>query len=151
MKTGMEYPLIGVVMVVVLVGLWNAWSAMQVDLSVAALNATIAGQAAPDAMLVGGQWIVKAIVGTIIGGTVTAGAIWLFTWARKEIRKQKAESRKSGWKPGPGAQWERGPRPVSEAEVMRMALLRSMAGQGQPPPQMKIIREGGEDEPQINF
>ena len=47
MKTGMEWPLFGLVLLVVAILLWNAWSGMQVDLSVAALNATAAGEAAP--------------------------------------------------------------------------------------------------------
>jgi hypothetical protein len=151
MKTGMEYPLIGVIVVAILVSLWNIWAGMQVDFSVAALNATIAGQAAPEPVMVAGQWVVKAIVGTIIGGTVTAATVWVISWARRKWRAENNPKR-GNWKSGPNAQWERMPRAPSETELMRMALMRSLAGQGQPPPRPQITTQGGEnEEPQIYF
>jgi hypothetical protein len=59
MKTQMEYPLIVLVALVILVALWNIWSGMQVDLSVASLNATIAGTEAPAPVMMAGEWVVN--------------------------------------------------------------------------------------------
>jgi hypothetical protein len=158
----MEYPLIGLIGLAVLVALWNAWSGLQVDMSVASLNATIAGQAAPEAVLVAGQWLTKALVGAVIGGAVTALAAAGITWIRKQIKSGARERRVNGWKGGPNAQWERGPRAPSEAELMRMALMRELAGSrgfdtgGRTPPYSTSARppallQGGEDEPEITF
>ena len=153
MKTQMEYPLIGLIVLVVLVILWNIWSGMQVDLAVASLNATIAGTEAPAPVMIAGQWIVKAIVGTLISSVVIAGATALFIWARKQLRLQNAEQRQ--WKGGPNAYWgqPRQPKAMSESELYRLMLMQQMGGQlpaksqqMRPPEFMEA-----DDEPTITF
>ena len=153
MKTGVEYPLIGLVALVALVIIWNIWSGMQVDLSVASLNATIAGTEAPAPVLLAGQWIVKAFVGAIIGGTITAGTTALFFWARKKWRQQNAEQ--GQWISGPNAFWgqPRQPKVMSEAELYRLMLMQQMGGQvtaGSQPIRPPVLMEA-DDEPTITF
>jgi hypothetical protein len=128
MKTGMEYPLIGLIVLVALVVLWNAWSGMQLDLSVAALNATVAGTETPAPVLIVGQWLVKAIVGTVVSGVVIAGVTTLIAWTRKQWRTHQTDQRK--WQPGPNAYWGRQtqPKPIGEAELMRMWMMQQMTG-----------------------
>ncbi|MCX6067888.1 MAG: hypothetical protein NT121_19385 [Chloroflexi bacterium] len=152
MKTGMEYPLLGLVLLVILVLLWNAWSGLQLDLSVASLNATVAGTEAPEPVLIAGQWIVKAIVGTLLSGVVIAGATALVTWLRKQWRQQNAN--KAKWQPGPNANWGRQPqpRPVSEAELMRMWMMQQLGGNSRPASgSLPQIVEKNDDEPTLTF
>ena len=154
MKTGVEYPLAGLVILVFLVILWNVWSGMQVDLSVASLNATIAGTEAPAPVMMAGEWIVKAIVGTLMSGVVVAGATALFIWARKKWRQQNAEQ--GQWKSGPYAYWgqqrQAQPRPMSEAEMMRHFLLQQMGTGTKPAPNsLPQIVEKNDDEPTLTF
>jgi hypothetical protein len=152
MKTGMEYPLIGLVILVALVVLWNAWSGMQLDLSVAALNATVAGTETPEPVLIAGQWLVKALVGTVLSGAVIAGATALIAWARKQWRTHQMDQRK--WQPGPNANWGRQPqpKPVSEAELMRMWMMQQLGGNSRPASSsLPQIVEKNDDEPTLTF
>lgn len=149
MKTGMEYPLIGLALLLAGVLLWNAWSDMQVEIAVAAVNATIAGEAAPAPVLLAGEWLVKALVSALVGGTVTALVTVLIVWARRQWYAQGG-----GWKSGPNAQWarpERGPRAPSESELYRMMLMQQMAQQNGgrlvSPPRMEVT----DDEPTIRL
>jgi len=150
MKFGMEYPLIGLVVLVALVILWNTWSGMQLDLSVATLNATIAGAQTPEPVLVAGQWIVKAIVGTLLSGTVIAGATALIVWARKQWRTYQVDQKK--WQPGPNANWGRQPqpKPISEAELMRIWMMQQMGLSARNPP-TSTPRTDDDDEPNLTF
>jgi hypothetical protein len=148
MKTGMEWPLVGMVVMLALIVIWNTWSGMQVDLAVARLEATAAGQVVPEAALIGGEWITKAVIGTLIGGMVTAGITAGMVWARREWRKAQGQKR---WKSGPNAKWGQQPsqpREMSEAQFYRMMLARQMGGQTRTntPNGMEA-----EDEPTINF
>ena len=153
MKTQMEYPLIGLVVLLVLVLLWNIWSGMQLDLAVASLNATIAGTATPAPMMIAGEWIVKALVGTLLSGVVIAGATALIVWARKQLRLQNAEQRQ--WKSGPNAYWgqPRQPKVLSETELYRLMLMQQMGGQL--PAKSQQMRPSvfmeADDEPTITF
>ena len=151
MKTGVEYPLAGLVILVFLVILWNVWSGMQVDLSVASLNATIAGTEAPAPVMMAGEWIVKAIVGTLMSGVVVAGTTALFIWARKKWRQQNAEQ--GQWKSGPNAYWgqQRQPKVMSESELYRLMLMQQMGGgSGKPARNIHVTTEA-DDEPTITF
>ena len=126
MKTGMEYPLLGMVVLAVLFGIWSAWQGMQLSLSVAAVDATAIGQAVPQPVATAAEWIVKAIVGALISGAVIAGITALIVWARGQMRTQDMER---GWQSGPNAKWARVPgqeKPMSEAALMRMMLMRQM-------------------------
>ena len=147
----MEYPLIGLVFLVALVILWNAWSGMQLDLSVASLNATVAGTEAPAPVLVAGQWIVKALIGTLLSGAVIAGATALITWARKQWRARQNDQKK--WQPGPNANWGRQaqPKPVSEAELLRVWMMQQLQGNGKGRTPLTITRTDDSDEPTITF
>jgi hypothetical protein len=147
----MEYPLIGLVVLVVLVILWNIWSGMQVDLAVASLNATIAGTEAPAPVMIAGQWIVKALVGTLLSSAVIAGATALFVLVRKQLRLHNAEQKK--WQGGPNAYWgqPRQPKVMSESELYRLMLMQQMAGgTGKPPQNIRVATENG-DEPTLTF
>jgi hypothetical protein len=152
MKTGMEGPLLGIVAVAIAIVLWQAWSGMQVDLSVAALNATIAGQTTPEPLAAAWKGLLTFLGAGIFLLVVVTGGYFGINWIKRYQAREKAVARQ-GWKNGPNAYWERQPRPVSEAELMRAAILRSLAGQGQPPPRIQISRQGGgsDDEPQIDF
>jgi len=143
----MEYPLIGMIVLVALVVLWNAWSEMQVDLSVASLNATVAGTEAPEPVLIAGQWLVKALVGTLVSGVVIAGTTALIAWARRKWR-QNTEQKK--WQSGPNAYWGRQaqPKPISEAELMRMWMMQQMTGNKPGPMTMTRMDD---DEPTITL
>jgi len=153
MKTGMEWPLLGVLVVAVLVGLWNAWSGLQVDLSAGSVNALAASQAAPDPVVVAGGWVVKAIIGTLIGGTVTAGAAALFVWVRGQMRKQATEQKQ--WKAGPNANWghQAQPKPLSDADLMRYMMMQQMGGFGErgSPRRTTLTRLEEDDDQTINF
>lgn len=151
MKTQMEYPLVGLIVLVVLVILWNIWSGMQVDLAVASLNATIAGTEAPAPVMIAGQWIVKALVGTLLSSAVIAGATALFVWVRKQLRLHNAEQKK--WQGGPNAYWgqPRQPKVMSESELYRLMLMQQMAGgTGKPPQNIRVATEN-DDEPTLTF
>ncbi len=158
MKTGMEYPLIGLVVLVALGILWNIYSGMQVDLAVAATNAAAAGTALPAPAIIGGQWVVNAIVGTLIGSAATAFFAWLLVWVRKQIRTQNA---KRDWTRGPNAQWgqQRAPKMMGESELYRMMLLQQMTSgrdAGARSPLYPSISAAGritetDDEPTISF
>jgi hypothetical protein len=63
---------------------------MQLDLAVASLNATVAGAETPIPMMIAGEWIVKALVGTLISGTVVAGATALIIWVRNQLRRRNS-------------------------------------------------------------
>ena len=156
LKTQMEYPLIGLVVLLALVILWNIWSGMQVDLAVASLNATVAGTETPGPVLVAGQWVVKAIIGTVIGGFITAGATALFIWARKKWRQHNLASNK--WNSGPNAYWgqPRQPKVMSESELYRLMLMQQMAsnktGSGsQPSAMFPTVTRMDDDEPTITL
>jgi hypothetical protein len=124
---------------------------MQFDLAVASLNATIAGTATPAPVMIAGEWIVKALVGTLLSGVVVAGATALIVWARKQLRLQNAEQRQ--WKGGPNANWgqPRQPKVMSETELYRLMLMQQMAGgSGKPTQNIRLTTEG-DDEPTITF
>ena len=149
MKTGMEYPLIVMLVIVAIMALMQAWNGMQVDLSVSALNATIAGQKTPEPVMIATQWLMTGGGIVILAAVLAGGGYALWSWWKKHERQDA-----HAWKKGPNANWGRQPpqpRAPSEAELMRMALLRSLAGQGQAPPRVTVGRQEGEDEPEINF
>ena len=148
----MEYPLLGLVALVALVILWNAWSGMQLDLSVASLNATIAGTEAPESVLVAGQWIVKALIGTLLSGAVVAGVTVLISWGRKQWRAYQGDQKK--WQPGPNANWGRQPqpKPVSEAELMRIWMMQQLGGNSRTASgSLPQIVENNDNEPPLTF
>lgn len=131
MKTGMEWPLAGLALLLVVVLAWNAWQSIQVDLAVATLSATTAGNELPAEATMAGEWLTKAIVNALIGGSVTALAGAAFLWLRRQWKSMQAQP--SGWAPGPNARWSqvppaRAPRAMSEAEFYRMLLAQKMTG-----------------------
>jgi len=157
LKTQMEYPLISLVALLGLVVLWNLWSGMQVDLAVASLNATVAGAEAPGPVLVVGQWVVKAIIGTLIGGFVTTGATAVFVWARKTWRQQHNPAT-SKWASGPNAYWGQPhqPKAMSESELYRLMLMQQMASNkssagSQPGAMFPTVTRMDDDEPKITL
>lgn len=149
MKTGMEYPLLGLVLLLAGILAWNAWQATQVDLAVAALSATTAGRELPAEATLAGEWLVKALVSALVGGTVTAlvgAGIW---WLRRQWKKLQGQPK---WNPGPNANWgqqpqPRGPRAMSEAEFYRLLLAQQMAGSGGKAPVALPRLEVEDDEP----
>jgi hypothetical protein len=152
MKTEMGLPLIGLALLLAVVMGWNALSAKKVDLAVARIHARASGQALPEPAYLAGEWVAKAVVGSVIGGSVTAVVGALIVWARGQWNAQK----RNKWKGGQNAYWGRqpaGPRAPSEAELFRMAMMRGLA-QGQPqqgqPQQMRVLQEV-DDEPTIVF
>jgi hypothetical protein len=150
MKTQVEYPLIGLVVLLVLVLLWNIWSGMQLDMAVASLNATIAGAATPAPVMIAGEWIVKALVGTLLSGIVVASATALIVWARKQLRLQNQEQKK--WQGGPNAYWgqPRQPKVMSESELYRLMLMQQMTGSPGASAKARLMTEG-DDEPTLTL
>lgn len=150
MKTQMEYPLIGLIVLLFLVLLWNIWNDMQLDLAVASLNATIAGTPTPAPAMVAGEWIVKALVGTLLSGTVVAGATALIVWAKKQLRLHNTEQKK--WQNGPNAYWgqPRQSKALSEAELYRLMLMQQMSRSGKSAQNIRVTTEN-DDEPTITF
>lgn len=153
MKTGMGLPLFGLALLLALVLGWNAYNATKVDLAVARVHATISGQALPEPAYLAGEWLTKAIVSAMIGGTVTAIVGALIVWVRGQWNARKSNK----WKGGPNANFSQlpaAPRAPSEAELFRTAMMQSLvAGRGQTqgqPQQMRVLREV-EDEPTIVF
>jgi hypothetical protein len=123
----MEWPLLGVIFLVILMGLWNVWNGLQFQFSIAAVNATALGQALPQPVATAGEWMVKTLVGALVTGSVIASVTALIVWARGKLRMQDAE--RGAWQSGPNAKWARGPgqeKPISEAEMMRMMLMKQM-------------------------
>lgn len=150
MKTGMEYPLIGLALLLVAVLGWNAWQDAQLEMSVARLNAAAAGEKLPDATLLAGEWVVKAVIGAVIGGTVTALATAAIWWARKQWQAHT----QGRWQGGPNAHWGRQPappKPPSESEVYRMWMMQQLAqqngGKVSRSPRMEVV----DDEPAIRI
>lgn len=148
MKTGMEYPMIGLVALIALAILWNAWSGQQVNLSAAALDATITGQAAPAGVTLAGEWIAKAIVTTVIGGAVGAFFAALVVWARRQWMAAPQTERFGKWQGGQNNYWGRQPKAPNDDQLMRMMLMQQMAANGQKPGAPMRI-SGGEDEDPI--
>jgi hypothetical protein len=149
MKTGMEWPLGGLVAVLALILLGNMWSGMQVDIAANQVQASAGASTLPAPALMLGEWIVKAVVGLVMGGLVTAGIAALVVWVRKQWRASAAPK----WAPGPNANWgrERGPKAVSDAELMRMMMYQQMAAQnGGRMPARPMVQEV-DDEPTIRF
>lgn len=144
MKTGMGWPLAGLTALFLAVLGVSAWYNAQLDLAVAALNATAAGEQVPEEALLAGEWVIKAVVGSLLGGTVTAlvtAGIW---WARRQWLAQKQQAGR--WQAGPNANWGRQaqPRMMSESEMYRMLLLQQMQQNGSgrnAPPRMEVDDE----------
>jgi len=151
MKTGMEWPLAGLALLLVVVLAWNAWQSIQVDLAVATLSATTAGRELPAEATVAGEWLTKAILNTLIGSGVTALAGAAFWWLRRQWKTMQTQP--SGWAPGPNARWSQAPQPrapraMSEAEFYRMLLAQKMTGNAVGPQSMMMPRlETDDDEP----
>jgi hypothetical protein len=151
MKTGMEYPLIGLALLLAGILAWNAWQGTQVDLAVAALSATTAGKDLPAEATLAGEWIVKGLINAVIGGSVTAlvgAGIW---WARRQWKK----AQRPEWKSGPNANWgqapqAKAPRAMSEAEFYRLLLAQQMAGTGGKA-QVMLPRLEEDDEPNFTL
>jgi hypothetical protein len=148
METGMEWGLFGLVLLLGLVGVWNIWSDMQVELATASLNAMAAGEAAPEAVLIGGQWLVKALVGAVIGGSITALVTAGIVWMRRQWNAQPNDKR---WRGGPNAQWGRQPKAPSEADLMRMFMMQQLTQNGRGTPSTPVMRMEDEDEPIIRM
>jgi len=150
MKTGMELPLIGLVFVLGLVVLWNVWSGYQVDIAAAQVQATAVGGALTAPAMLGVEMVVKAALGLVLGGVVTAGIAQGVAWARRRMKTGRA------WRGGPNARWqgaqvaqpEPGPRMPSEAQVYRAMLLNQYKQQGGARPDWAYKpQEDDDDEP----
>jgi len=132
-KTGMEFPLAILAILLVLIVGWSSWQGMQVDI---ASNQVLLGQAAQP-VVAGAEWLVKVVVGAIVGSFVTAIVTALIVWARREWVRSGG-----GWQSGPNAQWQRKqptekqPRAPSEAELMRAMIMAQMRSAGNQPVRM---------------
>lgn len=140
MKTGMELPLLGLVLVVVLVMAWTAWQNMQVDIAAAQVQATAVGGSLTTPVMLAGEWIVKAFVGTIAGAFLMGLGGWIWVQVKKQVAPSEPR-----WKAGPNANWgrEAAPRTPSETELLRLMMYQQMRANGQKMPTM--VREEEED------
>jgi hypothetical protein len=129
MKTGMEYGLIGLVVLVALGLLMAFLSGQQVEMAAAQVTATTATAQTPMAAAFLGQmsgWLVKFALGVLIA----ALAGLLVAWVRTKMRPQSRRA----WRNGPNAQWQqKEPRQqgVTTADLLKLM----MAQNGQRPQQ----------------
>jgi hypothetical protein len=147
----MELPLLGVIALAILLGIWNVWSGLQLQFSVAAVNATALGQMLPAPVITVSEWMVRAVVGALIGSIIAASITTLFVWARGKLRSQDLEQ-SAAWRSGPNAKWARGPgqeKPISEAAMMRMMLMRQMGFEPRRKGQPRHVED--DDEPTFKF
>lgn len=146
MKTGMGLPLVVLVFALVLVVLWNIWGGYQVEIAAAQVQATAVGGTVTAPAMLGAQMIVKAIIGLLFGGVITAAIGYGVAWLRRQTR--------SSWQSGPNARWqtkqqpaERSLRGPSETELYRAMLMQQVrATGGQARPDWSYKQED-EDEP----
>lgn len=147
MKTGMEIPLIFLAFVLGLVILWSTWGGYQVEIAAAQVQATAVGGAVTAPAMLGAEMVVKAIVGLVLGGVVTAGVGYGITWLRRQSAGQ--------WKGGPNARWkksqpqpvERVPRGPSDGELLRAMLMRQYMQSGSQARPDWAYKQEDEDEP----
>lgn len=150
MKTGMEWGLAGLALVLVAVLGWSMWSNAQVDMAVGRVDALAAGQDLPPQTLgiakLGIGWIVGAVVGTALTGF----GVTMATKAWPLIKRRITNDDKRRWVGGPNANYgrERAPRAPSSDELMRTMLMRQMMSDGKTP-RMEVRH--GDDEPRITF
>ena len=154
MKTGMGLPLLGIALVLALVLGWSAYTAMQVDLAVARAHAATSGQALPEPAYLAGEWLTKALVGAVVGGSVTALVGALIVW----LRSKWSMLQQGKWKSGQYAYWGRrdaAPRTPSEDQLLRIAMMQSLLannrGQAQGQPQPRLQQLEVDDEPTLRF
>jgi hypothetical protein len=132
MKTNTDVAMIALVLVVLSVIALAVFSAGQVSLAAAQVNAEAAAGQLPLAAVVGGQlsgWALSSLIGIV----VLAVASGLAAWARRWWVTR--DGRRSAWRSGPNARWQglevaeraaRGPRSISSDEWMRMMLMQQM-------------------------
>jgi len=125
MKTQTDMALFGLLLAVMAVFAFGIWSAGQVDVAAAQVNAQAAAGQLPMAEVIGGQvsgWALKTIIGIVAVAIATAGVAWVRQWWKRRNGKR-------AWRSGPNAQWqgqERGPRQVNDADLMRMMMMQQM-------------------------
>jgi phosphate/sulfate permease len=150
MKTGMQYPLIGLAVLLLVAILGKTWNNAQIDIATARMQAQALGTELPSGALaigeIGAFWVIKAIAGTLLAGAGTAIGVRL--WADWKKRK-----RQSNWMPGPNANYQRQPpaqKAVSNAELYRMMMYQQMqqGGARKTPAQIGMAND---DEPEIVF
>jgi hypothetical protein len=149
MKTGMEWALLGLLLLIVLAIGLQTWNSVQVELSADQVSALAAGQQLPAGFLTLGElgvsWIVKAVIGTFVGGLGLALGYKGWEWFRKRNRQKN-------WQSGPNANYQRqgtAPRMPSDAELLRLAMYQQMAANGNRPPQVRMTND--DEEPNITF
>jgi len=146
MKTGMEVPLIFLAFLLGMVVLWSTWSGYQVDIAAAQVQATVSGGAVTAPAMLGAEMVVKALIGLVFGGCVTAGIAYAVAWVRRQGGRN--------WKGGPNAKWKKAqdqpqqPRPMSDAELYRFMMAQQMrTGGAANGNNMRVVREEDADEP----
>lgn len=144
MKTGMEYGLIGLIVLVVLGLLMSVVNAQQVEMAAAQVTATTATAQTPMAAAFLGQmsgWLVKFALGLVIAGL--AGL--LVAWVRSKMRPKSRRA----WRSGPNALWQqREPRQqgLSSADLLKLMMMQQNGQQSQ---QGRGQSKNNSDEPKI--
>jgi hypothetical protein len=128
----MEWPLIGIFALLIALLGYSAWSAQQVNIASARVQALAAGQDLPvrnalDLTELGLSLVAKIVIGTFVSG---AGAVLAVrTWQYFQQRR-----RQQAWRPGPNANYQRQPQPKapSELELLRLSMYNNLATNGRP-------------------
>lgn len=138
MKTGMEWPAAGIVIVVIAAMLFLSWQDAQVTLGADQVQAVTLGKEIPGWWVsigeLGISWVVKAAIGAVLAGfgATIAAKLWGLYQARQ---RAKHFQNNYGYN-----QKQSSPRTPGEMELYRMMLYQQMLQQngGRPPkpPQM---------------
>lgn len=154
MKTGMHYPLLGLLALMAVAVVGSIWRHTQTEIAIAQLTAQSMGADLPGGWLafgeIGAYWVIKAIVGTLLAGAGTAVGLKIWN-AWKKGKRQNA------WVSGPNANYQQrqpSQKNVSDSDLYRMMLYQQMQTQnGTRPPrraaQNRVVND--DDEPEIVF
>lgn len=151
-KTGMESPLIVLIIVFVAVSLFISYQSAQANLAIERVKAEAIGKDLPAGWLTIGEmgvsWIVKAAIGAVLVGF--GGALAIKAWGAYQQYKKQAR-----YYPTRNATTRQpaGPRSPSETELYRMMLYQQMTQQngGRPPKPPQIGRYDDNNDPEISF
>jgi len=148
MKTGMEWPLIGLFALLAALLGYSVWSGQQVNIASARVQALAAGQVLPVRNALGLSelalsLLVKIALGTFLAGAGAASAVKV--WGYFQRRNQERS-----WRPGPNANYQqRQPqlKTPSELDLLRLSMYNNLAAQSRPSlPAPKRISKGSENE-----
>lgn len=125
MKTETGLPLMALVLVLAGVIAFAVWSASAADAAALQVRAAAIGNQMPEATLIMSEvagWALRAVLGIIVVAIASGLAYWMRSnwrqWLRGDDKRRARQQQVAGY--------ERGPRQMSEAELMRMILMQQL-------------------------